>query len=95
MLLECLVEQPLTYTLIAPKVINIDIDKHSPADLARIYTPKFEAILKRLKVFETFNFSDKINILVNHIKNLQTLIECLQRIKCGLSDQSLYIEYRQ
>ena len=45
-LLECLVEQLPMYTLIAPEAINIDIDKHSPADLVCIYAPKFEAVLK-------------------------------------------------
>ena len=73
----------------------IDIDKHSPADLARIYAPKFEAVLKRLEVFETFDFRDEIGLVVDHVKNLQALIERLQRIKRGLADRCSYIEYRQ
>ena len=94
-LLERLAEQLPTYTPIAPKAIVIDIDKHSPADLVCIYTPKFDAVLKRLEVFETFNFGDEIGLVVDHVKNLQALIECLQRIKCGLADRCSYIEYRQ
>ena len=94
-LLECLVEHPPTYTPIAPKAIVIDIDKHSPADLARIYAPKFDAVLKRLEVFETFDFGDEIGLVVDHVKNLQALIERLQRIKCGLADRCSYIKYRQ
>ena len=65
------------YTPITSKAINIDIDKHSPADLVRIYAPKFEAVLKQLEVFETFDFGNEINIFVDHVKNLQMLIECL------------------
>ena len=83
------------YTPIAPKAIVIDIDKHTPADLAHIYVPKFDAILKRLEVFETFDFGDDIRTIVDHVKNLQTLIERLQHIKRGLVDRCLYIEYRQ
>lgn len=95
MLLERLAENLPMHTLIAPKVINIDIDKHSPADLAHIYVPKFEAILKWLEVFEVFDFSNEINLIVDNVKNLQALIECIQQIKQGLSDRSSYIEYRQ
>ena len=51
MLLKRLVVNQLIHTPIAPKAINIDIDKYSPADLAHIYMPKFEAILKQLEVF--------------------------------------------
>ena len=39
-----------TYTPIAPKPITIDFDKHTLADLAHIFAPKFEAVLKRLDV---------------------------------------------
>ena len=60
-----------------------------------IYAPKFDAVLKRLEVFETFNFGDEIGLVVNYIKNLQALIERLQRIKRRLADRCLYIEYRQ
>ena len=95
MLLERLAEQLLTYTPIAPKAIVIDIDKHSLADLARIYVPKFDAVLKQLEVFETFDFRDEIGLVVDHVKNLQALIERLQRIKRGLADRCSYIEYRQ
>ena len=95
MLLEHLAKQPLTYTPIAPKVINIDIDKHTPADLVHIYAPKFDAVLKWLKVFETFDFGDDINIIVNHVKNLQVLIKHLQRIKHSLVNRCSNIEYRQ
>ena len=95
MLLERLAEQPPTYTPIALKAIVINIDKHSPADLARIYAPKFDAVLKRLEVFETFDFGDNIGTVVDHVKNLQALIERLQHIKRGLADRCLYIEYRQ
>ena len=95
MLLERLAEQPPMYTPIAPKAIVIDIDKHSPANLARIYAPKFDTVLKRLEVFETFDFGDEIGLVVDHVKNLQALIERLQRIKRGLNDRYSYIEYRQ
>ena len=94
-LLERLAEQPPTYTPIAPKAIVIDIDKHSPADLAHIFAPKFEAVLKRLEVFEVFDFGKDINIVIDHVKNLQVLIERLQHIKRGLADRCSYIEYRQ
>ena len=84
-----------TYTPITPKAIVIDIDKHSPANLVCIYAPKFDAILKRLEVFEIFDFRDEIGLVVDHVKNLQALIKRLQRIKHRLNDQCLYIEYRQ
>ena len=83
------------YMPIAPKAIVIDIDKHSPADLVRIYAPKFDAVLKRLEVFETFDFGDDIGTVVDHVKNLQALIERLQHIKRGLADRCSHIEYRQ
>ena len=95
MLLKRLVEQSPTYTPIALKVINIDIDKYSPADLMCIYAPKFDTVLKQLEVFEVFNFGNKINFIVNDIKNLQALVERLQRIKHRLNDWCSYIEYRQ
>ena len=95
MLLKHLAEHSPTYTPIIPKAIVIDIDKHSPADLTPIYAPKFDAVLKQLEVFETFDFGDEIGLIVNHVKNLQALIECLQRIKHGLADWCSYIEYRQ
>ena len=94
-LLECLAEQLPTYTPIASKAIVIDIDKHFPADLVCIYAPKFEVVLKWLEVFETFDFRDKIGLVLDHVKNLQALIERLQRIKRGLADWCSYIEYRQ
>ena len=77
MLLERLAEHLPTYTPIAPKAIVIDIDKHTSADLACIYMPKFNAILKRLEVFKTFDFSNDIRAIVDHVKNLQVLIEHL------------------
>ena len=95
MLLECLVEQPPTYMLIAPKAINIDIDKYTPTNFVCIYVPKFDTVLKRLEVFEVFDFGEDINVVVNHVKNLQALIECLQSIKHGLVDWCSYIKYRQ
>ena len=76
-------------------MINIDIDKHSPADLARIYVSKFDAVLKRLEVFKVFNFGEDINVVIDYVKNLQVLIEPLQSIKRGLVNRCLYIEYRQ
>ena len=95
MLLERLAEHPPMYTPIAPKAIVININKHSSADLVRIYAPKFNTVLKRLEVFETFDFGDEIGFIVDYVKNLQALIEHLQRIKRGLADQCSYIEYRQ
>lgn len=95
MLLERLAEHSPTHTSIAPKAININIEKYSPADLARIYVPKFEAVLKQLEVFEVFDYGNDINLIVDDVKNLQALIEHLQSIKQGLSDRSSYIEYRQ
>ena len=83
------------YTPITPKAINLDIEKHTPADLVRIFTPKFDTVLKRLEVFEVFNFGKDINVVVDHVKNLQVLIEHLQKIKRRLSDRSSYIEYKQ
>ena len=52
---------PATYTPIAPKSILIDFEKHTPADLARIFAPKFTATLKRLNVFETLELDDICN----------------------------------
>ena len=94
-LLERLAINPPMYTPIAPKAINLDIEKHTPANLVRIFTPKFEAVLKRLEVFEVFDFGKDINVVVDHVKNLQALIERLQQIKRRLSDRSSYIEYKQ
>ena len=82
------------HTPIPPKVINIDINKYTPADLVHIYVPKFEAVLKRLEVFEVFNFGNEINLVIVDIKNLQMLIERLQRIKHELVDRCSYIKYR-
>ena len=80
---------------IAPKAIVININKHSPTDFTCIYALKFDAVLKWLEVFETFDFGDKIGLIVDHVKNLQALIERLQRIKHGLADRCSYIKYRQ
>ena len=94
-LLEHLAEYLSTYTLITSKAIVIDIDKHTLADLVRIYASKFDTVLKWLEVFETFDFGDDIGTVVNHVKNLQALIEHLQHIKRELVDRCSYIEYRQ
>ncbi|EKM50810.1 uncharacterized protein PHACADRAFT_200740 [Phanerochaete carnosa HHB-10118-sp] len=49
---------PMTHTPITPKPILIDFDKHTPADLVHIFTPKFDGTLKRLDVFETLELND-------------------------------------
>ena len=95
MLLKHLVEQPPTYTPITLKAINININKYSSTDLMHIYALKFKAILKWLEVFEVFDFGNEINFIVNDVKNLQALIECLQKIKHGLSNRCSIIKYRQ
>ncbi|EKM49236.1 uncharacterized protein PHACADRAFT_201870 [Phanerochaete carnosa HHB-10118-sp] len=49
---------PVTHTLITPKPVLIDFDKHTSTDLVRIFTPKFEGTLKRLDVFKTLELDD-------------------------------------
>ncbi|EKM50524.1 uncharacterized protein PHACADRAFT_200474 [Phanerochaete carnosa HHB-10118-sp] len=49
---------PATHTLITPKPVLIDFDKHTSTDLVRIFTPKFKGTLKRLDVFETLELDD-------------------------------------
>lgn len=87
---------PATHTPIAPKSISIDFSKHTPADLARIFAPKFTATLKRLEVFETFEFGGEVHdIFPDQIKNLRELIAKLISISRGLSDKATFITHEE
>ena len=77
---------PPTHQPIAPKPILLNFEKLSSTDLYNIFTPKFEATLKRLEVFETFTFSDEVHR--DHIKDLRSLIDRLQHFKRALKDTS-------
>lgn len=77
------IPQP-TFTPIAPKPVLLNFEKLAIADLVRIFTPKFDATLKRLDVFETFAFGDHVDQV--HIKHLCALIERLTHLKRALKD---------
>ncbi|EKM53746.1 uncharacterized protein PHACADRAFT_198165 [Phanerochaete carnosa HHB-10118-sp] len=83
---------PATHTPIAPKPILIDFDKHTSANLVRIFTPKFDGTLKRLDVFETFELDD---LNSNQVHNLRRLIEQLMRIKHWLADVCNVVKYEE
>ena len=73
-----------SYEPIRPKPVLIDFEKHSIEDLIRIIKPKFEATLKRLDVFETFDFSHEV--APDHIKDIKDLIDWLTRVNRSLKD---------
>lgn len=75
---------PPTYTPIVHKPILLDFDKLTTSDLIKIFTSKVDATLKRLKVFEILQLSDKVN--ASHVNDLHHLIERLQHLKRVLSD---------
>ena len=75
---------PPTHEPISPKPVLLNFDKLTSTDLCNIFTSKFEATLKRLEVFETFEFSDEVN--KDHIKNLRLLIDRLTHFKRSLKD---------
>jgi hypothetical protein len=77
---------PLTYTPIVPKPVLLNFEKLTIADLIRIFEPKFEATLKRLDVFESFQIKEEVS--PDHIKNLWCLIERLTHLKRSLKDTS-------
>ncbi|EKM49548.1 uncharacterized protein PHACADRAFT_201260 [Phanerochaete carnosa HHB-10118-sp] len=83
---------PATHTLITPKPILIDFDKHTPADLVRIFTPKFDGTLKRLDVFETLELDD---LNSDRVRNLCRLIEQLTCIKRCLADVCNIVKYEE
>jgi hypothetical protein len=77
---------PPTYTPIVPKPVLLNFEKLTIADLIRIFEPKFEATLKRLDVFESFQIKEEVS--PDHIKNLRCLIERLTHLKRSLKDTS-------
>ena len=76
---------PPTHTPIAPKPVLLNFEKLTPEDLVRIFTPKFQAVLNRLDVFEAFHFSDEHEL--DHLRDLKSLIDRLERLKKTLRDQ--------
>lgn len=87
--------QPPTPAPIAPRSTTIDFQKYTPADLARIYAPKFEATLKRLDIFETLEFGDIAEIFPQRVKNLHALINQITRIKRCLTDVARVVKYNE
>lgn len=77
---------PPTYTPIASKPVTLNFEKLTVADLIRIFSPKFEATLKRLEVFETFTISD--DVPHRNVGDLRALIDRLQHLKRALRDTS-------
>lgn len=75
---------PPTYTSIASKPVLLNFEKLTVADLVRIFTPKFEATLRRLDVFKSFQIEEKIP--ADHIADLHALIERLTHLKGCLKD---------
>ncbi|EKM50243.1 uncharacterized protein PHACADRAFT_201082 [Phanerochaete carnosa HHB-10118-sp] len=81
---------PVTHTPIAPKPIFIDFDKHTPIDLVRIFTLKFNSTLKCLDVFKTLELDD---LNFDRVRNLCQLIEQLTCIKRCLADICNVVKY--
>jgi hypothetical protein len=77
---------PPTYTPIVPKPVLLNFEKLTIADLIRIFEPKFEATLKRLNVFESFQIKEEVS--PDHIKDLRCLIKRLTHLKHSLKDTS-------
>ena len=75
---------PPTYTPIAPKPVLLNFEKLTFTDLIRIFTPKFEATLRRLEVFETLELDDLTRS--RYGKDLEALIARIQHLKRALSD---------
>ena len=75
---------PPVYEPIVPKPVLLDFKKLSIADLIRIFEPKFAATLKRLNVFETFEFTDRV--AESDEKKLAKLIERLTHLQRSLKD---------
>ena len=67
-----------TYIPIAPKLVLLNFEKLTTADLICIFIPKFAATLKHFDIFETFQFSKEIN--KNLICNGEKLIEHLTHL---------------
>lgn len=75
---------PSTYTPIVHKPILLNFERLTAADLVRIFDPKYTATLKRLNVFETFQFSDEID--VQQVKDIDSLIARLTHLHRALKD---------
>lgn len=87
---------PATYEPIASKSISIDFSKYTPADLAHIFAPKFSSTLKRLEVFETFEFGGEVeDTFGSQIRDLRDLIAKLFSISRGLSDKAAVITHAE
>lgn len=75
---------PPTYTPITPKPVLLDFKKLSTADLIRIFDPKFTATLRRLNVFETFEFTE--HVAESDVQKLRKLIDRLTHLQRSLKD---------
>jgi hypothetical protein len=77
---------PPTYTPIILKLILLNLKKLAIADLIRIFELKFEATLKHLDIFESFQIKEEVS--PDHIKDLWCLIKRLTHLKHSLKDTS-------
>jgi hypothetical protein len=77
---------PSIYTPIISKLVLLNFEKLTIADLIRIFELKFKATLKRLNVFKSFQIKEEVS--PDHIKNLRCLIERLTHLKHSLKDTS-------
>ena len=72
-----------TYEPIARKPIGIDIPRYSPTDLIGIFTPKFDATIKRLAALEEVDLFDTVN--ADHAHHVGQLLERLREIRHELA----------
>lgn len=77
---------PPIYTPIAPKPVTLNFEKLTVTNLIHIFSPKFKATLKCLKVFKTFTISD--DIPHRNVGDLRALIDRLQHLKQVLHNTS-------
>ena len=72
-----------TYEPIARKPVGIDIPRYSPTDLTGIFTPKFDATIKRLVALEEVDLFDTVN--ADHAHHVGQLLERLREIRHELA----------
>ena len=72
-----------TFEPIARKPVGIDIPRYSPTDLIGIFTPKFDATIKRLSAIEEVDLFDTVN--ADHAHHILLLLERLREIRNELS----------
>ncbi|EKM49255.1 uncharacterized protein PHACADRAFT_107165, partial [Phanerochaete carnosa HHB-10118-sp] len=82
----------LTYMPIAPKPVTIDFAWYSAANLARIFTPKFAATLKRFNVLKTLDCPD---ILTDDINTVFKLHDHLAHLDHTLKDVSRIVSIKE